>query len=295
MKFGRHCKLSVEVEPDAKGVPTGNVTIPPQFTVEFDIERYFMSASQKGTFRIYNLAEKTRNLLRKDQYAMNVQRGVQFRAGYGNDPLQLCFNGQLMLADSYRRGHDFITEIEAFDGGFAMANAYTASTVAAGTSARDVIIKLAKSLPGTKGTPIVGNFDTSHPRARTLVGSTWGILLEESGNFCTIDNGQVKALKNNEAIEAPIPVITAASGLLGSPRRSATNLEFDILFEPSLTVGQLVSLESSTNKLFNGVYKVSGFRHHGVISPVMSGECRSTVSLYFGQGDYNRVAGTLVT
>jgi hypothetical protein len=296
MKFGRRCKLSVEVAPDAKGMPQANVTIPQDFTIEFSITRKFLSSSQTATFRIFNLGEKTRNLLQKDAYATTERRAIQFHAGYDDFPLPLCFNGQVMTAYSVKRSGstEFVTVIEAFDGGVAMANGFVSQTIASGTTVRDVLLTLAKSLPVTAGEPIIGQFDGVNSRGEVLFGNTWGIIVEKSGKLATIDNGQVKILQPNEALRGQIPVITAASGLLGSPERSSTNLEFEILFEPQLTIGQIVDLEGSTNRLYNGTYKVTGFTHEGVISPVESGKCSTKVGLFFGAGELKLVKGNIV-
>jgi len=294
MKFGRKSELKVEVNPKAMGDfvhGQNTLTIPSDLTVEFEITRRFISSSQTGTFRIYNLGEKTRSLIQKDFYALTEFRAIQFRAGYEGSPLSLVFNGYVKHATSYRRGTEMITEIEAYDGGLAMINGFTAQTIAQGISVRQLLINLAKSLPGIKEEPVVGHFPAKNLRAKTLNGNTWSIILQESGNLATIDNGQVKILNLNEALEAEIPVISSETGLLGSPRRTPTKVEFRMLFEPHLTIGQLIELQSTTNPLYSGTYKVTGFTHRGIISPSVNGECVSDVSLFFGMDELERVQG----
>jgi len=300
MKLGRKCQLSVEVNPSTKKTEgsewldaQNHVTIPPDFTVEFEIVRQFQASSQTGTFKIYNLGEKTRNLLQKDKYATTERRLIQFRAGYDTF-LPLVFNGQVSTAYSYRNGVNFITEIEAWDGGFSTLNGFSSITVSSDTPTSQVLANLGKSLPATSGNPIVGNFPRVSKRGRVLFGNTWGIIVQESENLATIDNGQVKILNNNEAIESTIPVVNADSGLLGSPRRSATNIEFDMIFEPRLTVGQILQLESATNRLYSGTYKVTGFTHKGIISPSVSGDCISKVNLFYGSEELKIVQGQAV-
>lgn len=296
-KFGRRCRLSVEVNPDAKGVPQGNVTFPPDLTVEFDITRNFLASSQEATFRVLNLAPETRQLVIKDAYALTEFRAVQFRAGYEGDAiLPLCFNGFVRTASTARRSGatDVVTEINAYDGGLAMANGFTAQSISAGASVKEVITNLARSLPRISGTPVVGDFPGTSYRGKVLFGNSWNLILQESGNLATIDNNQVKVLQPNEAIEAEIPVISSASGLLGTPRRTQTKLEVDMLFEPRLTVGQIVELRSDALPVYNGVYKVSGFTHRGVISPNEGGPCMSTVSLFFGDFEFRVVKANLV-
>lgn len=315
MKFERRCQLKVEINPKrtpgslfAQGTET--LTIPPNLTIEFEIERAFISGSQNGTFRILNLGEHTRNLLQRDPFATGVVRAIQFRAGYASFPIALCFNGTVLSATSYRRGVDVVTEITAFDGGAAMALGFTAASIAAGASVRDTIVFLARSLPATTGAPLVGDFPTKSLRSQALFGNTWSVLLQQAGsngsNLATIDNGQVKVLNLNEAIAAAIPLINSDSGLLGSPRRTPTTIEFDMLFEPRLTLGQILELESSSNRLLNGTYKVAGFNHSGVapsvgedpnapVTPVASGAARTRVLLFIGPSELKVIGGTPVT
>ncbi len=304
-KFDRRCKLSVEVNPDSSGVPQSNLTIPADLTIEFEISRQFLSSSQEATFRIYNLAERTRNLLQKDPYALTEFRAIQFRAGYASFPLPLVFNGFVRSATSYRRGVDVITEISAYDGGLAMANGFTSQTFAAGTSGQQILGVLARSLPRLAGSPIIGDFPGAGTRGNVLFGNTWSVILQQSGGLATIDNGQVKILQPNEAVQAVIPVINSDAGLLGVPRRTPTKVEFEMLFEPRLTVGQIVTLESRFNKLLNGVYKVTGFNHHGTAPsigpdetggrvPVVAGPYSSAVSLFFGPDELRVVQGNVV-
>lgn len=292
-KFGRVYELKVEVNPDANGEPQGFVTIELPFTCEFTVTRQSWGSSQTAVFRIYNLAEVTRNLLYKDKYDTPLYRNVQFRAGYDTFK-PLIFNGNLNRGSSYREGVNFITELECYDGGFQMVNGYTAETVIAGASAEKVVYKLASSLPEIRANPIVGSWPVQNSRGEVLFGNTWAIIQDKTDGKAIIDNGQVKALGDNEVIDGDIPLITSESGLLGSPRRTNAKIEFDILFEPRLTLGQLVELQSQTNRIFNGRYKVMGFEHTGTISPAIGGDCKTSCSLWLGTEVLRLVTGRTI-
>jgi hypothetical protein len=300
-KFGRTCRLSLEVKTENKvdssfdGSTNNNLIIPPEFSVEFDIQRAALGSSQTATFKVYNLGEATRKLIYADEYdAANRFRAIQFRAGY-KDFMPLIFNGAIKKAYSQRQGVDMITTIEAWDGAFAMASGFTAQTVVAGTPLNKVLADLSASLPQTAGEPIVGAFSGTSARGKVLFGNTWNIIRQESDNLAIIDNGQVKILQPNEAIASDIPVITSASGLLSSPARSGQVIELDMLFEPRFTLGQIVKLESTTNALYNGTYKVMGFTHRGMISPSVAGDAKTTVKLWLGTEAINLITGTALT
>jgi len=291
-KFERRYTLGCEVQAGADNKPQ-SVTIELPYTVEFEITRQSLSSSNTGKFRLFNLAENTRNLIFKDKYAWTEYRNVQFRAGY--EQFQpLLFNGSVREASSERNGVNMITTIDAYDGGFSITNGFSSLTLAAGQAAKDVINTLSADLPKLVSTPIIGDFPRTSARGEALLGNTWNLIQEKCNGLCSIDNQQLKVLQDNECINGPIPVINSASGLLGSPKRSGAQLEFEMLFEPRLTIGQIVKLESSTNRLFNGFYKVMGFSHKGIISGAVSGECRTSVSLWLGTQELRVIKGNSV-
>lgn len=268
------------------------------YSCEFEINRASASSSQTGTFRLFNLAKETRDRIQKDWFTTADIRALQFSAGYDKDsPLPLLFNGTVKQAYSYRQGQNQITEIQGWDGASAMANGYSLRSVAGGAAFSDLIKNLASDLPGLGGA-IVGQFTGRTARGAVFAGNTWNYILQLSDGLAIIDNNRLIALNQNEVLQAEIPVITSASGLLESPRRANAMIKVPILFEPRLTVGQIVELRSSTNPVYDGAYKVMGFVHRGIISPAVDGERRTEVTLWDGvknAGGFTYADGSAVT
>lgn len=288
MKFLPSYRLSVEVSTDnlpvgsEDSVPSAaNVTVALPFSCEFEINRASASSSQTGTFRLFNLAKETRDQIQKDWFNVADIRALQFAAGYEKEALPVLFNGTVKQAQSYRQGVNMITEIQGWDGASAMANGYSLRSVMGGAVFSDLIKNLASDLPGL-GQAIVGQFTKKTSRGAVFAGNTWNYILQLSDGLAIIDNNQLKVLNQNEVIHAEIPVITSSSGLLESPRRFNAMIQVPIIFEPRLTVGQIVQLNSTTNPIYNGAYKVMGFVHRGMISPTIDGERRTTVTLWDG-------------
>lgn len=281
MKFLRRCQLSLEV-PGTPGSSGTSITIPENCTIEFDVTRKSLASGQTANFKIYNLGEKTRDAIFADLLEVNLRRALQFRAGYEGEDLPLIFNGFIYQAFSYRSGVNFITEVQGYDGGQLTAKAFSAVTFDSNMSVRDMIYKLAQQIPNTTGSPVVGDFPGSSKRPTTFLGNTWQAITTLANGLGFIDNGQVKVIQPWEVLNSRVLTIKSDSGLLGTPRRTNTSVEFDMLFEPRLTVGQLLNLESRTFKAVNGPYKVMGFTHRGTISPAVSGDCRTSVFLYRG-------------
>lgn len=302
-KFGRVYSLSVEVNPQTfvvplrPGTPRG-VTIQLPYQIEFEISRRTLTSAQTGTFRILNLGPEIRSAIQKDVFQFTELRTIQFRAGYESPDgsfMPLAFNGNVLTAYSYRVDRDWITEIEAFDGGWQMANASNvAITLSPNTTAAQVITQLANQMEGMSGEPIVGNFPSKNLRGEVLMGNAWTLLIQKTAGNVTIDNGQVKALGYNEVIQGDILELSAESGLLGSPKRTTSTLEFDMIFEPRLTVAQIVTLKSLSQPQLNRPWKVIGFDHRGTISPDTAGDCLTSVRLWFTTQDLKLIGGTPV-
>ena len=304
-KLGRTYSLKIELDSGLVGFSpllpanqvSGSVDITLPYTVEFEIVRQNQSSAQTATFRIFNLSEHTRGQLQKD-YWRYQNRAVQFRAGYASNAgtfMPLVFNGQMLWGYSYRQGVNFITEIQAFDGGLAQTLGTVAFTQASGFTATQTVKKLAGFLPAQSGTPIIGNFPETNKRGEVFFGNTWSHILQKTNGQACIDNGQVKALNPWEVVTGGIPLITSDSGLLGSPKRSEQTLDFEMIFEPGLVLNQKLQLQSQTVKQYNREWKVIGFEHRGTISPAVAGEAITSVRLFFTQTDLLAVEGVLVT
>lgn len=281
-KFGRNYSLTIQVE---EGNPEG-IIIKPPFTLEFDINRNYLATVSNSAFRIYNLSEKNRSQIRKDLRDWGLLRQIAFKAGYG-EKLTLAVAGNITQAFSVREGNNFITQVECFDGGFAFENAIVNTQYPEGTPQKTIAEDLVRSLADygiKKGA--IGDIPGSISRGNAYTGNTCNVLREiTTGNFF-IDGGKANILGENEVIESTVFVINSSSGLLGTPTRENSLVNLTMLFEPRIDVGHLVKIESTTEKNFNGFYKVAGIKHKGIISESVSGTATTSLTLVKGYGDF---------
>ncbi len=274
-KFGRAYRLVVDATNGQQ------VTINPPFSVEFDITRNILSSANTSTIRIYNLAEKTRNVIYKDKNSFDTFRAVQLRAGYGST-IPLIFSGSVTHSWSVREGVNFISTIEAYDAGFAFVNSETSKSYPAGTQRTAILQDMVKTMEPTVTPGTIGNFPGSIPRGNTFVGSSVDLLRELSGGAFFVDLGKAHILNDEECLRGDLLVIKSETGLLGTPVREETILNFDMIFEPRLLIGQKVLLQSDTLKNFNGEYKVVSIKHRGMISSSVAGNAVTSVGLWHG-------------
>lgn len=284
-KFGREYLLTIQTD-DAGDTIKINYPI----TLEFDINRKLFSSLNTGHFRIYNLSQLHRNQIRFSAWNVGTYRQIQLRAGYSTSlslpalaNLPVVFQGNITQASSMREGPNFITTIEALDGGFAFnnpsENGTALPTFPAGTPNQTIITTVADALPKTS-LGAIGSFPGSSGTGASFIGPPQEILSQYTGGGFFIDNESVNCLNTNEVIESSnIPLINAQAGLLNTPALEQYWLYFDMIFEPRLQIGQLIALQSSTDFLFNGQAKVVSIHHRGVISGAVCGEAITTVGL----------------
>jgi hypothetical protein len=275
-KLGRSYTLFVQTTDGS----TLQIQLP--FTVEFDITRNTLTSANICSIRIYNLSVNNRNKIRKNVNNYGDLRSIILQAGYQkNNPI--IFSGNITQAWSVREGVNFITQIECFDGGFAFANAQYSKAFPADTPKVSIIEDMISSLPDVSvGT--IGSYPGNITRGNSYSGSTTELLAQITGGGFFIDNGKGNALGNNECLEGEIPLINSASGLLGTPVLEQTILNFDMIFEPRIVVGQKIELESSTDQNFNGFYKIISVKHRGMISAGVCGDAITSVGLWYGTG-----------
>jgi hypothetical protein len=277
-KYNRNYKLNLEQK-------DGTILqISPPFTLEFDVTRNILSSANIAQFRVYNLSQTHRNQIRKNEYDYGTFRAVSLSAGYGTKNLPTIFDGMVSRAFSDRPGTNFVTTVECYDGGFAQVNGIINEAYPSGSDQKNVLGDMMSRLPKVKMGKVGNSFKKTLEVGNSYSGNTVDVLnqLSQSGFF--IDNGKAYCLGDNECIQGELTLIDSSTGLLGTPVLQDTFLNFDILFEPRLLIGQLVLLQSSTANQYNGAYKVVSVKHRGVISEAVSGECRTTVGLTKGLG-----------
>ena len=277
-KWTRNYVLTVQV--DHRALDYIDITSP--LTLNFNIKRNYNASANKASFTILNLAESTRRKVFMDRYQTLYYKGVELRAGYGDDreDWPLIFKGNIEQAFSKRNGVDYETTIDAFDGGFAYRNGFSERNFAEGTTDKQIINTLLADLPGIKKGSI-GNFNAQLVRGNSFNGNTMKILNDVTEGHLFIDLERLNCLRRNEGLSWNLSILNADAGLLGSPLREESFLTFEMIFEPRLQIGQFVKLESQTESTFNGTYKVIGIEHNGVISGSQCGKCTTKVSLNY--------------
>lgn len=275
LKFGRNYQLSVETGKSGIAQTRETITVTLPFSIEIDITRNTLAGANVCHLRIYNLSSFTREQLAFNSFNTSDYRQLRLDAGYGTK-LATVFFGNVTQCWSVREGVNFITEIECYDGGFALVNGevnWDGATFPVGTPMTTVIATLMKALPNvTIGA--IGDFSDTLVRQTTYSGNPAQILSDITGGAFFIDAGKAYALKPNEYISGNTRalLINDSTGLLNTPVREQSIIRFEMLFEPGANIGTLVELDSLTNPATNGKYKLTAIKHRGIISPAVAGK-----------------------
>lgn len=297
-KYGRNYRLLVEK------TDGDFLIIELPFSIEFSVSRSSLGSMNVCQIRIYNLSPKNRQELRYDWSNYTRKKRVKLTAGYG-DNLQLIFLGIVDQGYSYREGVDFVTTIEAQDGGACAGNSdipANAGVFPAKTPMQTVYKTLMKYLTFTDFGGIGDSFiyDKNKQlillqRSKSFTGNVVRNLTQLSGNAFFIDNGKSYVYKNEEfkKVQGDVPIISKETGLLNTPLIEIHTVTIDMMFEPSLFVGQLIRLKSQSTSYINNItindqstnqvdnyYKISSLKHNAMISPVVCGDAITTVQFY---------------
>jgi hypothetical protein len=275
-KFNRRYVLRVET-PKRQSYVT--ITMP--LTIEFNVVRNNLASANTANFVIYNLSSKTRDLLYKDQFDTSEFRAIQLFAGYDDSKagfLSRVFNGFIKMAGSHRDGSTWKTEIEAYDG-YLAATSNVTTTLPAGTPLKDQILNLMNSFSNIQEKVIGNDFEEGSKRGIALMGDPMDALRQITQGKVYIDDQKAYALGPNDVVPSEIRLISSDNGLLGTPKKHQNLIEIEMLFEPRIKPSQLLELKSSGEKKYNGVYKVTGITHKGIMSDAVSGDCKTTLQM----------------
>lgn len=290
-KFNRNYHIVFEVG-YRKGlleyVPQQTIKVQYPFTLKFDVNRGVWSDANTGNFQLYNLGYDIQALLWKDRADQTKYVTMWVYAGY-EDIMPLIFMGDVQECTSYRNGVDFITDIQATDGGYLFQYGFINKTFSKDTDFKFLIQELLAGVPTCKVGYITSNVKQMRKRGRTFIGQTMKLLEAYDFDKVFIDNGELHILGENDVIPGQLMVLTADSGMIGTPRRSETTLNVDTIFEPQLVVAQAINLQSKIYPFLNQNYQIIGLRHYGTISPVECGNLYTSVSLSLGDAAFNEL------
>lgn len=191
--------------------------------ISFSVTRSVKEEPNAATVSVYNLKEETRaRLAREPGLAVFLSAGYESGGG-------LLFSGQTRKGgvNSVKQGPDWVTKLECGDGAGAYSTANASVSLAKGSSAKDVVLALVKSLkvdPGNVEAALAkGGFRqglTGYPSGYAFRGkASMGLsqVFASLGLQWSIQDGKLQVLRPAETAQGQALLLSPTSGLIGSP------------------------------------------------------------------------------
>lgn len=251
----------VPVKEDDRTVPTLRVT--------FQIEKTASPDPNTATIKIYNLNPEHREFLKQNAGSgTGLVLPVSVEGGYVGTREQL-FLGDILSADSFHENVDWITTIEASDGGKKYASKRFSKAFGPGTTVVAVLsaVVAASGLgPGNMLAALAAS-----PRKFTVfkkgvvvagrISDIFDKYISGAGFQWSIQDGQLQLILPGGANQETIVLLNRYSGLVGTPERGEKGkIAFNSLLIGSIRPARRVVIESQTA---NGIFVVDRVTYSG--------------------------------
>lgn len=223
--------------------------------VAFKVEKNGDASPNKLDLTIYNLSAASRGFIQKKQI-------VRLEAGYASPGPKLLFTGSIELADHEHQGPDWVTKIESADGVRAYRGTILSESFGPKTSEASVIRAIADKMKVTVG-QLKGLSDDKYNQGRQLSGPARHELdaLCRSRNLrWSIQDGVLQVIPAREALDQAAVLVSPATGLVGSPKRTETGIKLVMLLQGGINPGRVLQVESAVVK---GTFVAENVDHEG--------------------------------
>lgn len=230
----------------------------------------------KAVITVFNLSKESIAKIEKDQK-------VTFDAGYDGDQTRTIFLGQVEDVFSEVSGETVKTRITCIDGYVPVREGYTSRTFS-GKSTVETMLRTIITQDLGFANPVMKNGILGADKGLNKVFQNGTAKVGDSAEIITSlcrDNFLTWMIRDGEVIIYPVdgstdielPLISASSGMIGSPQKSQINknklkkskdlkttYKVKTLLQGSYNIGDLVQIESAFT---NGTYRITKLTHKG--------------------------------
>jgi hypothetical protein len=241
------------------GSRSGSLRSIKELRIKFRVEKSDVPTPNTAQIEIYNLSETSRNELQGDDMILNLA------AGYEENQQGLFF-GDVTKVEHRRMGADRVTIIEAGDGQRAINQATISKSYAKGTPITQVIKDVIGTFKNINFSQVIeaavspfatlnsgGSFEGASDNVLTDLLSSFGL------NF-SIQDGEMIVAGAPALLDTDVQIVSAATGLIESPSKTDKGIAFQMLLEPRIRPGSIISLASES---VSGAYKAKKVIYEG--------------------------------
>lgn len=233
----RQWKRVVEVTVSGKG---GSFTAR-DLKIDFSVSKGIGSKQNTATIAVWNLTASHRKQLGEELDK------IELKVGYQGGPLSTIFKGNVRDVTHTKETADVKSEMECGDGDEAFSKGAVSKTFPAGTNPKEIIEYLAGEMPGATKGEMKGIDDLpAYKRPVTLFGWSWSEMDKigrEQGIYWSIQNGQVEAMKSDQALQGTT-VVSSETGMIGIPEITDKGVKIKALLNPNIAPGRQIDVRS---------------------------------------------------
>jgi len=271
--------------------PGGEARIIRGLRINFEITKSILSFPNLARITLYNPNQETLSTL-EEKYTRII-----LNAGYEGDS-RLLFKGDIRNVFQTKTGRDRLVTIYSGDGEKSWQNATFNKTLSANLSVSSAIQEVLKTFSDVTIGPLQGLPQVADKlRGQVLSGSSKDIMdnfAEEYGFTWSIQDGEVIIAPYQEPLEGDEAVlITAATGMIGSPTITEIGVDVTTLLNPRLLPNRAFIIESLNadvaigNLFFRNIKRTSAEGLYKIQEVVFRGDSRD--------GDYiSSVKGRII-
>lgn len=232
------------------GADTGDALDLSALRFAFAIRRGDVQTPNSADIRVYNVAQKTADRIRQILPTPEFSR-VVIQAGYDGN-YGVIFDGQIKQVRVGRESQlDTYLDITAADGDSAYNFAVSVLSMPAGSTPKDGVTAILQGmakmgvsqgyLPDLPGNPL--------PRGKAIFGMARDELrkiAETTSTTWSIQDGKVNFIPETSYMPGDVPVISAATGMVGIPEQTQDGIRIKTLLNPSIKIGSAIKLDNKS-------------------------------------------------
>ncbi len=216
-----------------------------QLRIKFSVKRSDTATPNTADIRVYNLEEQTALRIRKEFTKVILQAGYQGNFG-------VIFSGNIkQVIIGRENATDTFIDIIAGDGDRAYNFAVVNSTISKGATLSDQVAVASKSMAekGVTSGHISILPGEKLPRGKSFFGNAKNILRDvalTSKSSWSIQNEKITFVANKAYLPGEQVVITATTGMVGTPQQTNDGVNVKTLLNPKIQVSGRIYLDNST-------------------------------------------------
>jgi hypothetical protein len=217
----------------------------------FSIRRGDLQTPNSADIRVYNVSAQTAERIRQILPSPEFTR-IVIQAGYEGN-YGVIFDGQIKQVRRGRESQlDTYLDITAADGDSAYNFAVSAVSLAAGSTPSDHIAAVLEGMAKfgvSRGYIPKLEGENGLPRGKVIFGMSRDELRKVAKTTSTswsIQDGKVNFIPLTAYMPGDVPVITAATGMVGLPEQTQDGIKIKCLLNPNLKIGTQVKLDNAS-------------------------------------------------